>query len=328
MFVRKGNMWVSSEDLPAVKCSESRGDESLTLTPPTITVLTWNIDFMRPLPKERMSAALAYLGSYISSSVDSSHAVIILFQEMVASDLKLIQTAEWIRERFYTTDRDTNNFKGGYYGTHTLIDRRLTIRDVFRVRYGATRMGRDALFVDVAFPSPQPATVPMGPLPPNTEERRQEKTIRICCTHLESLVSASPLRPLQMATVSSFMQSPTVHGSILAGDLNAIQPFDRTLHTENSLQDAYIELGGLEDSEEGFTWGQMAGKQSREQYGCSRMDKVLFCGKVAVKRLERIGMGVEVDKKEDREMLMKLGDLDGGYATDHLGLRADLEVVK
>ena len=56
------------------------------------------------------------------------------------------------------------------------------------------------------------------------------------------------------------MKAGDFGGSVLAGDLNAIEPFDRTLHLDNGLKDAYLELGGKEDSEDGYTWGQQAPK--------------------------------------------------------------------
>ena len=49
-----------------------------------------------------------------------------------------------------------------------------------------------------------------------------------------------------------------VHAVILAGDFNAIEDFDRTIPIEHKLTDAYLALGGLEDSDEGFTRGSSA----------------------------------------------------------------------
>ena len=47
-----------------------------------------------------------------------------------------------------------------------------------------------------------------------------------------------------MAEISSHLHAPSIHGGVLAGDLNAIQPFDYTLHAENDLKDAYLESDG------------------------------------------------------------------------------------
>ena len=60
------------------------------------------------------------------------------------------------------------------------------------------------------------------------------------------------------------------------------------------------------------------------------MDKGMFCGKVEVRGLERIGEGVKVrvdeageDEDEDEE------EPGGGeqWVTDHLGLMADLHIL-
>ncbi|KAF2683134.1 hypothetical protein K458DRAFT_390406 [Lentithecium fluviatile CBS 122367] len=52
-----------------------------------------------------------------------------------------------------------------------------------------------------------------------------------------------------------FLHSPSVAAGLIAGDFNAIQPFDRTLHFNYDLKDTYLKLGGEEDSHEGYTWG-------------------------------------------------------------------------
>ena len=319
-FFSKANIWKSSDDSGTSRTRDDSEDKALGVGPATLTIITWNIDFMRPYPNERMSAALSYLETYLSSSVPSEHAVVILLQEMVASDLQLIQSAPWVRQGFHMTDRSAQNWGSGDYGTCTLIDRRLCVDGVFRVHYHATKMGRDALFVDIAFPSGTPEAG-------KTLSPPRDAKIRVVNTHLESLRAVPPLQPVQLSTASRFMREPDIHASILGGDLNAIESFDRTLHTDNGLKDAYLELGGEEDGEEGHTWGQMAGRGSRELYGCGRLDKVFFTGGLAVKTLERIGMGVDIGG-EKGDLLRGVADLERGWVTDHLGLRADFEVRK
>lgn len=116
---------------------------------------------------------------------------------------------------------------------------------------------------------------------------------------------------------------------MLAGDLNAFAAEDHALPAQSGLQDAFLVLGGRENSDEAYTWGPQAAEDLREKFGCSRMDKVLFCGGVGVRRLERVGMGVRawveyppVSDDEDDD-----GD-DGEevWVTDHYGLEAILEV--
>lgn len=340
-FSPKDNIWVGSEDSPRFQAREDCKVGVLGTCPPILTVLTWNIDFSRPLPDERMSAALSYLKTYLSpsSSIPDENGggvvVVILLQEMVASDLHLIQAAPWVRDRFHITDLTSRYWASGRYGTCTLIDRRLHIQDVFRVHYERTRMDRDALFVDLALPAtsegagnfPTSTTSVPDVWAPAEQKPHCGMIIRIGNTHLESLRAVPPLRPHQLSTASRFMHGPNIHAAILAGDLNAIEPFDRTLHTDNGLEDAYLKLGGEEDSDRGYTWGQMAATYERERYGCCRMDKVLFAGGVEVKRVERVGMGVEVEDREEREVLRMEAGLEAGWVTDHLGLRADFEII-
>ncbi|KAL8758315.1 MAG: hypothetical protein Q9184_003961 [Pyrenodesmia sp. 2 TL-2023] len=233
-----------------------------------------------------------------------------MLQEMTRIDLQLIQNAAWVRERFNVTDIDNSNWQGEGYGTTTLIDHRLPVKTVYRVFY-KTNMQRDGLFVDLLVRS-------------GDDERNQKVVIRLCNTHLESLRSDTPLRPAQLAVVAKQLHDSSVRGGLVAGDFNAIQDFDRTLHGENGLKDSYLELGGQEDSEEGYTWGQQVHTWLRERYGCTRMDKVLYCGDLRVDGLQRIGVGVKVEESE-RAKLRNAGAME--YVTDHYGLMADVTVI-
>ena len=173
-------------------------------------------------------------------------------------------------------------------------------------------MGRDALFVDI---------------------RDTNKCLRFCNTHLESLVARPPLRPAQVKLASRYLHE--VEGGVVAGDFNAIEAFDGKLHVENGLRDAFWECR-VEDG--GWTWGMQSGAVGR-RYGCSRMDKVMFCGGVEVKGLERVGEGLKVrvdmeeeeeeDEEEGEEEEEKEGELGSRdvWVTDHLGLMADLHIL-
>ncbi|KAF6230037.1 hypothetical protein HO133_004375 [Letharia lupina] len=225
-------------------------------------------------------------------------------------NLDLIQATSWVQSRFRITDISSTNWLSRY-GTTTLIDLRLPIGSVFRTRY-ASKMGRDALFVDLDCSDGTRCT--------------RNSRIRLGNTHLESLAADPPLRPAQVALATRLLNDDSVHGGVLAGDFNAIQGFDRTLHVENDLKDAYLEAGGIEGAEKeggekgcekGWTWGMQSHGGQRERFGCSRMDKMLFCGGVRLEQLERIGEGVKVPEGEVGE---------GIFATDHLGLVADLVI--
>ncbi|KUI63929.1 Tyrosyl-DNA phosphodiesterase 2 [Cytospora mali] len=275
-----------------------------------IALYTWNIDFLLPFAEARMKAALAYLDRLTNpESLPPTTAAVIFLQECTPSDLTTIAATPWVQARYHLTDVDPTNWATTHYGTTMLVDSRVLITAAFRVHYSKTRMDRDALFVDIS----------LGP---------DSKTIRLCNTHLESLAFDPPFRPHQMQLIARYMHEEHVHAALAAGDFNAIQLFDRTLHEDgnNNLKDAFLELGGKEDTDEGFTWGQQAATKLREQFGCSRMDKVYFCGGVKLVRLERFGEDVLTEGEDESKQIVELG-FEKPWVTDHLGVMAEVEIV-
>ncbi|KAI8948070.1 Endonuclease/exonuclease/phosphatase [Xylaria longipes] len=289
-----------------------------------LALFSWNIDFMLPHGNSRMISALSELERQLTK-LPSTTAAVIFLQECTPSDLEVIGETGWVRAAFARTDVSPEFWANAAYGTTTLVDRRVAVKEAFRVHYALTRMDRDALFVDVLFPSTASEEGERGE---KGDGKKSQKTIRLCNTHLESLALEPAYRPPQAALAAKFMHDEGVHGALLAGDLNAIQPFDRTLHSENNLHDAYLSLGGTENSDEGYTWGQQAAPELRRLYGCSRMDKVWYCGGVAVQKFARFGSDVEVKDEKEKEEIRAWGgfDFEKAWVTDHLGVSALVEI--
>lgn len=285
---------------------------SQPLNPKLVRLISWNIDVLVPHGDHRMRAALQHLEQLVTSSPPET-AIIIFLQEMTPSDLSQICSAPWIASRFSITDDDHQNWLSPLYGTTALIDRRLAMESVFRVPW-VSKFDRDGLFIDIALTNPQA---------PAHDDRSGDKVLRLCNVHLESLVADPPVRPIQISSASTYLHKPEVAAALLAGDLNAIQSFDRTLHTDNGLKDAYLDLGGEEDSEEGYTWGQQVPGWMKEKFGCSRMDKILSRGSVEARRFKRVGMGVRVSEDVLAEVEK---DIEGGWVTDHYGVMGDFEL--
>lgn len=272
----------------------------------SLALYSWNIDFMLPYGDSRMSQAIRHLEKLVTAQ-PRDVATMIYIQEAVKSDLKLLAADPWIQQTFYLTDMDGSNWTSGYYGTVTLVDRRLDVKACFRVHYSQTNMERDAFFTDISLGN-------------------NDQTIRFCNTHLESLAFEPALRPPQVALAAKYLREEGLAGGIMAGDFNAIQPFDRHLHYDNGLKDAYLELGGEEDSERGYTWGQQAATKLRQQFGCSRMDKVYYVGGgLQLKNFERFGANVELADAEERKEIVELG-FDRPWITDHLGIVARFDI--
>jgi tyrosyl-DNA phosphodiesterase 2 len=282
-----------------------------------IRLISWNIDILVPFGHERMSAALAYLETLISSSPPEVPIVIFL-QEMSPSDMQLIRDAGWVKQAFMLADLDQKNWLGGMYGTQVLVDRRLTVERVFRVPW-VSRFDRDGLFVDLCLRSD-------GREEKDTHDARRENAVilRLCNTHLESLVANPPIRPLQLSAAAKYLHEENVAAALLAGDLNAIEPFDRSLHSDNGLEDAYLTLGSKEDNEEGYTWGIQVPQWLKDKFGPSRMDKILYRGELKPQCFERIGIDVKVDDSVKEEVWKKGAE---EWVTDHYGVMGDFELT-
>lgn len=282
------------------------GSTSLTQAVHDFVILSWNIDFLIPLGDERMTAALNHLQTHVQPDPPT----VIFLQEMTKSDLKLIQAQSWVQSNFHVTDITDEHWESSWYGTCTLIPKTLSIASVFRVHYKHTAkaMDRDGLFVDIAL-------------------ERDNKPLRLCNTHLESLIADPPLRPHQLKCAATFMHASEVSASVLGGDLNAIEPFDKLIARQNNLSDAYLEKGGREDDIDGFTWGQMAKTVEREKFGLSRMDKLLFCGALHVQQFEQFGYDVQINDhlQHEREQMLQLG-FDKPWVTDHLGIKGTFRI--
>ncbi|KAI1295191.1 Endonuclease/exonuclease/phosphatase [Xylaria venustula] len=317
-FDSSSQAWTASNPTPTSPIQPHPQDGSKPTKVKKLALLSWNIDFMLPHANLRMQAGLAELRSHIEALPPDTASVIFL-QECVPGDLDTIGATAWVQAGFLRTDIDNAGWASRAYGTTTLVDRRLAVANVFRAHYALTRMDRDALFVDVV--------VRKGEGEGEGEDEGDGKIIRFCNTHLESLALEPPYRPPQVALAARFMQEGSVHGALLAGDLNAIQPFDRTLHSANGLRDAYLELGGQEDSEEGYTWGQQAPPEFRKAFGCSRMDKVFYCGGVSVDKFARFGADIEVEGDNESQDILSWGEFEKAWITDHLGVFAEISVV-
>jgi tyrosyl-DNA phosphodiesterase 2 len=278
------------------------------LHPRNLRLISWNIDMLVPFAEERMSAALNHLHDLVSSTPPQC-AIVIFLQEMEASDMEQIRNSVWVKQRFNLTDVDSENWLRSHYGTITLVDRRLQIDSVFRVPW-YSKFGRDGLFLDIALYDCLRVNAP-------------PTILRLCNTHLESLRADPPVRPIQMAAATQYLSQPNVESGILAGDLNAIEPFDRSLHTDNGLDDAYLRLGGEEDSDNGYTWGYQSPRATRNRFGCTRMDKILLYNWLVPTKFQRIGMGVRV-AEEHRTMMKKARQLD--WVSDHYGVMCDLHI--
>jgi tyrosyl-DNA phosphodiesterase 2 len=159
-----------------------------------------------------MECALKYLETLVSTDDGSdAAAIIIVLQEMTNLGINQVKSTAWVRERYAITDIDISRFDSSY-GVMTLIPRCLAVTNAFRVRW-QSRFGRDGLFVDIRLP----------------KTRGASHFIRLCNTHLESLPSDPPMRPIQVCMANRYLHEAGIHGSVFAGDMNSEEPSDNDI---------------------------------------------------------------------------------------------------
>ncbi|PVI02424.1 hypothetical protein DM02DRAFT_670575 [Periconia macrospinosa] len=331
-WTHNGTTWVAASSsappppspLPPRSSSSSSSKAETSTNPKSLRLFSWNIDMLQPNAEPRMAHAISHLHTLVTSTPPSTP-VIIFLQELLPSDLAQLRSTPWIQRSFSMTELDDQRkWPSSLYGTTTLVDRRLQIRSVFRVPW-ISKFERDGLFVDVELRNRgDDAAAGMEEC---GNGKGGETVLRLCNTHLESLVADPPVRPLQLESASMYLRtssSSNIAAAILAGDLNAIESFDRILHTTNNLHDLYLSLGGQEDSDDGYTWGYQVPEPVRQKFGCSRMDKILFRGEVRGVGFDRFGVGVVVEGSEGEEMKARGEDV---WVTDHYGIMGDFEVA-
>ncbi|KAF9038492.1 hypothetical protein BJ165DRAFT_1531581 [Panaeolus papilionaceus] len=328
-------------------------------------LITWNIDFMQPYTEERYAAAVNFLERFLSQKEepesssstqgddDIASSTVILLQEIDQRFLEYITAHQFVREFYLTTDISGSTWLNddNVYGVITIIPKSLShnVASVFRTNFPGTRLGREALYVDLLLPNTEELTVVLS-IPPEcnaTRDHEEEfasrrtptRYLRIANVHLESLRGRSDAERIeQLGSTVAFLDAPGVHVGVIAGDMNPIGPDDPGLPTNLGFVDAWVLdvrrriqeknregcLGPgvmitdeeIEDDPLGHTWGY----QPPTMFKPRRMDKVLMRGEnVEVLGIEKIAEKLEVEVCDD-------GEMETVWVTDHCGLLARLRV--
>ncbi|KAK7061436.1 Endonuclease/exonuclease/phosphatase [Favolaschia claudopus] len=293
------NGWVPSKSPLQTAAS---GSNTATYQP--FALLTWNVDFVRPLIHERFQAALSHLEELLSPQkvTPAPQPTIIFMQEVHSSCFEVLLASDFIRE-FY---EPTNISSLQKYSTLTLVPKSLVsqVACVQRTPFtGATVMDRDCLYVDLHVRLPA------------TPEQKALR-LRIANTHLESLGFGLEARSTQLQRISGLLTETGIDGGFVAGDMNAISEADNALPEQYGLTDAWKEEHftptDIVDSSgtgeiEGHTWGY----QPPAQFPPDRLDKILVVGKLAAVDVQRVGVGLKVKDTDT-------------WVSDHYGLLAKI----
>ncbi|KZT74491.1 hypothetical protein DAEQUDRAFT_720665 [Daedalea quercina L-15889] len=268
-------------------------NERLGDTPPptSLRLVCWNVDFMAPNANIRLQCALDHIRSTLETQGTAADAgslipCCVLLQEIEGDAMPILLKNKWVREHFIVIPTSIKHWPSPQYGNVTLVSNTVPIVSAQSLVFGNSRMGRNALLVDVQLKMPgddEPAL------------------LRIANVHLESLPEGTSKRPEQLSATAELLRAAGVRAGVVAGDMNPIDPRDATIPAEAGLTDAYQ---GAEDDESNFTWGC----QPPNRFPACRMDKVLYTGNssMVVDTPSRLGVGLKTGR--------------GQWVSDHHGL--------
>jgi len=235
----------------------------------TVSILTWNIDFVNKEEKARIDTAIAHIEQHF---LDPNTLPVVLFQEIESgTSFERLRQSSFIREKYHLSTISGEDWNATY-GTVTCVPKTMAIETVFRVEY-TSNMGRDALFVDLQFGA---------------------RKVRIANVHLESTRQGDDIRPVQLGIVNEYLREEGVETGIVCGDMNAIAEGDLSLASELKLVDIWEKVGVDVHNDQGVTWGH----QPREIYAPGRLDKMLTTSMSSIVplKMELFGVGLKTKR--------------------------------
>ena len=266
-----------------------------------LRIVSWNIDFMAPGRRNRAAAAMTHLKDLFG---DPPPPIVVMLQEVHRDSLLAILAHPWVRKTFAVSDVEGP----GAYFTLLMVSNHLEVENWLRFPL-PTRMGRDALVVDLPISSP------------GLENGKSRKLLRLCTTHLESLWESEgyETRPRQLMLISALLKAQRktracLVGGIVGGDMNPLSPLDQGCHQTAAidLRDVWEDvplLPGpkLQPFKKDLTFGRAKGNtwgyQSRKARARKRMDKFLYGGSIEIEPLDglphmtgkigRVGVGLQ-----------------------------------
>ncbi|KAI0342858.1 hypothetical protein BDW22DRAFT_1429000 [Trametopsis cervina] len=281
-----------------------------------VKILTWNVDFMAPNPRTRLSTVLEHIQVDVfgcSSDEEQPDPCCILLQEVNPEAFPEILENEWVRQHFCVVPVRPDDWPDGHYGNVTLVTRTIAVLSAQLLQFGNSLMGRHALVVDLRLDAPKHGTSKASESSTSDEETERRSltaptvTVRVANVHLESLPMGTSMRPGQLSAAADMVRADGVHAGLIAGDMNAIAPEDAVIHEQAGLIDAWT---GGEDEEDALTWGH----QPPMEFPPGRLDRMFYTpnGRCAVVEPERVGVGLQT--------------IEGQWASDHCGLVTTLRV--
>ncbi|PBK84713.1 hypothetical protein ARMGADRAFT_943131 [Armillaria gallica] len=258
--------------------------------PSTMTIISWNVNFMAPVV-ERLRCALEHMRCIVLQSPSLyPHPCCILLQEVTGPGFQTLLSTDWIQTYFSVIPQSEATDENGY-GCVTLISNNIPLIGAWSLPF-PSEMRRSAILTDLLFAS--------GPgLPP--------VNVRLANVHLESLSSGARARAVQLNLTAERLRDVGVDFGIVGGDMNAISDSDRALPEACGLVDSWK---GADSDESGFTWGY----QPTSRFLPGRLDKICHT--------QSFNFTLDVP----RRVGVNLKTPTGRWVSDHYGLATDFRI--
>jgi tyrosyl-DNA phosphodiesterase 2 len=189
--------------------SPDRDNGEDEIPPSTMQLVSWNVSFDDPMPRERMQHALRHLEKVVFKCRrgEAPEPCCVLLQEVhLPHGLEAILADEWVREHFFVTPVDTRKWpEGAQYGNVTLVERSIPVADAHILEFGLSSMQRTGVIVDIHLGAP---------------EQDYDVRLRVVNTHLESLRKGDMARPEQLKLLSKFIKVGVPYLSVRGVILN------------------------------------------------------------------------------------------------------------
>lgn len=286
-----------------------------------IAIYSWVVNSKLPDHKFRMSAALTYLRDMVNNaeaeSGDFSTAPVVFLQECrLPEAVQEVCDNRWVRDRFNIAGMNSTSTARTYCGILMLLDRRLSITSCFRRHLYEYYHddNRSALFVELVLGS-----------------EGNKKRVCLCNTQLNPY-AFEYRQPQASRIIRSLRSNDDEDIVLLAGDLKATRPRDGRLYLDRGFKDAFLEYGGVEDSDEGHTWGLQNSLRFGEVESV-RNCRIYFRGPAKLLEFWRFGEDVQLpegppgsDMAQRRVTMMRSG-YEKPWITDCFGVMATFEII-
>ena len=258
---RKQTIYVCNNDswTPVTQDSMATAPLSRKDQVTSLRVLTWNVDAFAPAAGRRLNALLDHVSTQIDTDPLGALDIVCL-QEVSPLALRTLTDHPWIKANFFLTDISPTDWRGfgtfKSFGSVSLVRKAVgsstplyVPTEVYRTDY-KSRMNRDALIVDLTFPSIASGSQDAGDVAILETHPSVDRAfhLRVINVHLESLALQPPLRPAQLAHCTNHVNE--ADAGFIAGDFNAIEYFDDELAEKNGLIDAWAALHPAESGDE------------------------------------------------------------------------------